>query len=143
MNALAAYGIAADDYHLPDFEESPRGLQELLNKLFQVTPPTALMISDATYVAGTISFLLQRGLQLKRDVSLVCTCADPVLEWHQPPLARIFSDPQPSIKRAVRWIDAVSRGQGDREHKFFSAEFDPGETIGPVRKLGGDMKSGI
>ena len=110
-NALASYGIIADDYHLPDFEASPRGLQELLNKLFHVTPPTALMVSDALHVAGIIIFLNQRGLQVKRDVSLVCACADPALEWHHPPLARIFTDPNEVTKRAVRWVESVSRGQ--------------------------------
>ena len=112
-NALAPYGIIADDYHLPDFEESPRGLQELLNKLFHVIHQPRVTL-HVLHVAGTLSFLNQRGIQVKRDVSIVCACADPILEWHQPTLARIFADPNLSIKRAVRWIDSVSRGQADR-----------------------------
>ena len=50
-NALAASGIIADDYHLPDFQNSPQGLEELLRKLFHMTPPTALMLADPLHVA--------------------------------------------------------------------------------------------
>ena len=76
LDELIAHGIAAGSYHLPEWEESVEGFHARLESLFQLTPPTALIIDEAPLFAATQQFLAGRRLRVPEDVSLVCTDAD-------------------------------------------------------------------
>ena len=130
---LAAHGITAGDYHLPDFEPTAAGLRALYEALFRVTPPTALLIECAEHMVAAIAWLAQRGLSAPRDVSLVCLSPDVSLQWCDPPVARIVWPEDRVVRRVVHWCRAIARGQEDREPVLVPAEFDEGGTIGPVR----------
>ena len=131
---LAAHGIVAGDYHLPDFEPTPVGLHALFESLFLVTPPTALILESAEYAVAAFAFLAQRKLSVPRDVSLVCLYPDVSLHWCLPPVACLRHPDAPVVRRVVRWCRAVARGEVDRAPGLVPAEFDEGGTIGPVRK---------
>lgn len=132
--ALAAYGIEAGDYHLPDFEPTPAGLRSLFESIFRVTPPTALILEEAGYAVAAFAFLARRGLSVPRDVSLVCLYPDTSLQWCDPPVAHLHYENAAVVQRVVRWCRAVARGQVDRAPVMVPAEFDEGGTIGPARK---------
>ncbi len=130
---LAQHGITADDYHIPDFEPTPAGLNALFTSLFRVTPPTALILESGDYSIAALAFLTQRGLAVPRDVSLVCLHPDASMQWCHPPMARLQHDDNAVARHVIRWCRAVARGHVDRESKLFPAEFDEGGTIGQVR----------
>ena len=132
LGELAAHGIATGPYHLPDWEESPAGLAELLENLFQRSPPTALIIDDTTHYLATAEFLARRGIRVPLQVSLVSTDDDHLLAWCYPGIAHIKWDHAPIVRRVVRWIAAVRRGMPDRKIINFPAEFIPGGSIGPL-----------
>lgn len=129
---LAAHGIEPGPYHLPDWEESVAGFHARLESLFQVTPPTAMIIDEAPFFVAALQFCSRRGLRVPQDVSLVCTDADPSFDWCQPSVAHIRWDSGPVVRRILRWARNVSRGRQDRRQTFTPAEFVPGGTIGPV-----------
>ena len=131
---LAAHGIEAGDYHLPDFEPTPAGLHALFAQLFSVTPPTALILESSDYLIAAFSFLAHRRLSVPRDVSLVCLYPATSLQWCNPPVARLRFEDARVVRRVVRWSRAVARGQVDRKPVLVPAEFDEGGTIGPARK---------
>ncbi len=131
---LAAHGIAAGDYHLPDFEPTPAGVRALFESLFRVTPPTALILETPEHAVAAFAFLAQRGLAVPRDVSLVCLYPDTALQWCDPPVAQLRRDEALMVRRVVGWCRAVARGQIDRAPVLVPAEFDGGGTIGPVHK---------
>ena len=131
---LAAHGIAAGDYHLPDFEPTPAGVHALFESLFRVTPPTALIVESAEYAVAAFAFLAQRGLSVPGEVSLVCLYPDTSLQWHHPPVAQLRWEEALVVRRVVRWCRAVAHGQVDRKPVLVPAEFDEGGTIGPARK---------
>lgn len=133
FDELAAQGIAPGPYHLPEWEETPEGLQELLGSLFRVTPPTALIFDEAPLFAATQQFLARRSIQVPEDVSLFCTVDDPTFEWCVPSVACIRWDSRPGIRRIVRWASNVSRGKEDRRQTLTAAEFFPGGTIAWVK----------
>jgi DNA-binding LacI/PurR family transcriptional regulator len=132
LNELAAHGILAGSYHLPDWEESIRGFQERLISLFQLTPPTALIIQESVFYVAALQFCANRGLRVPQDVSLICTDADPTFAWCQPSVAHIRWDTEPVVRRIVRWAANVSRGKEDLRQTLTPAEFVPGGTIGPA-----------
>jgi DNA-binding LacI/PurR family transcriptional regulator len=131
---LASHGIASDEYNLPDWEETPEGLQKLLKSLFQITPPTALLVIEPAHAVATLAFLGERGLQAGRDVSVICMVSDPAFSWRRPPMTHFKVDTEPLVRRVVRWVDSFSRGCPDQEQKSFPVELVRGGTIGPPRR---------
>ena len=134
LDELAAHGIATSDYHLPDWEETPKGFSKLLESLFRHTPPTALIIEEFPRFFAAAEFLARRRIHVPEQVSLVATDCDSSLAWFHPPVAHMRWDNAHIVRRVVRWVDAVRKGKPDRKSIKYPAEFVPGGSIGPVGK---------
>ena len=132
LEELKARGVPVGAFNLPDWAETREGLHELLRSLFQITAPTALIIDAAPLFAAVQQFLAEHGLRVPRQVSLVCTDADPTFAWCLPTIAHIRWDPAPVVRRIVRWAATVSRGRPDVKQTLTPAEFVPGGTMGPA-----------
>lgn len=132
LEELAAHGITASDYSLPDFEPTAAGLRALFESLFRLTPPTALILETADYAAAAMAFLVRRKLAVPHDVSLVCLYPDASLRWCDPPVAQLRHQDALVVRRIVHWCRAIARGKEDRQPVLIPAEFEEGGTIGPV-----------
>jgi DNA-binding LacI/PurR family transcriptional regulator len=130
---LAACGIAASSYHLPSFPETPEGVHGLLSANFQLTPPTAIIVTYTTWLIAALSFMASRGLLAGRDVSLVCLGRDHWMPWHQPPIAHFSGDDSLMVQFITRWVHSVARGQPDNRQKRFPLAFLEGGSISPPR----------
>jgi LacI family transcriptional regulator len=130
LNELDAHGIVPSAYHLPDWDESIEGFHGRLESLFRITPPTALIVDEVQFFFATMQFLMNRGLRVPQDVSLVCTDGSPIFEWGKPTVAHW--DTRPVVRRIVRWAATVSRGEKDLRQTLTKAEFFEGGTIGPA-----------
>lgn len=133
LDELEAHGIRGGPYHLPEWEDRREGFHRLLDELYRVTPPTALILDGAFLFAAAQQHLAQRGMLAPQHVSLVCTAPDPTFAWCQPTITHIRYDLRPVLRRVVRWADNVARGKDDRRQSLTPAEFVPGGTIGPAR----------
>ena len=131
INSLKQHGIPVSDYNLPDWEETVEGLHQLLDALFRVTPPTAMIIDEAPIFAAVQQFLASRGLRVPQQVSLICTDDDPTFAWCKPAISHIRWATGPVLRRIVRWAAKVSIGREDVKQTFSAAEFVSGGTIGP------------
>jgi DNA-binding LacI/PurR family transcriptional regulator len=131
LNELAAHGLAVSAFNLPSWEETIDGFQARLDSLFQLTPPTALIIDEGPLFAAAQQFLACRKILVPQDVSLICTDADPSFDWCQPSISHIRWDSRPVVHRIVRWVDHVSRGRRDLRQTLTFAEFVGGGTVGP------------
>ena len=132
LEVLAAHGIATGPYNLPDWEDSPGGFHHLLEELFRLTPPSALILDEPFLFTAAQQYLARRGILAPEHVSLVCTDPDPTFAWCRPTIAHIHWDPRPVVRRIARWADHVARGQDDRRQSFTKAEFIEGGTVGPA-----------
>lgn len=121
-------------YNLPEWEETPTGFRALLDGLFSATPPTALLIDETPRLMATLAFLAEHGLRVPEQVSLVAMHEDSTLAWCKPTMARLRWDTGPVVRRVVRWVTALERGQPDREQSVFPSEFVDGGSIGPAWK---------
>ena len=128
---LANHGIAVGDYNIPDWKETKEGLQTLLESLFQITRPTALLFDEPPIFAAGQQFLARKGIRVPEDVSVFCTDSDPTFAWCVPAIAHIRWDLRPAILRILRWAKNVSRGRKDLKQTLVSTEFVMGGTIGP------------
>ena len=130
---MEAHGIRTGPYHLPDWEDSREGYHRLLDELFRVTPPSALILGEPFLFAAAKQHLSQRGILAPKHVSLVCTAPDPTFAWCLPSIAHIRYDIRSVLRRVVGWADNVVHGKNDRRKSFTKAEFVDGGTLGPVR----------
>lgn len=131
LDTLRESGCATGDYNLPDWEETNAGFQECLHALFLTTPPTALIVQEATYFVAAMQFLLSRGLRVPGNVSLICTDDDPVFLHCEPPVSSITWDRKAVVRRIIAWAANISRGKPDNTQSLTPATFVPGGTIGP------------
>lgn len=134
LHGLEARGIRTGSYNLPDWEDNIDDFHRCLISLFGRTPPTALIVDEASLFFAVLQFLAQRGLSAPRDVSLVCLDANPCFAWSRPGIAHIHWHPRPVVARVVRWAHNVARDKDDRQNTSIKAEFVEGGTIGPVLK---------
>lgn len=134
LEKMAAHGLPTGPYNLPDWEDTPEGFHRLLDELFRVTPPSALLIDGAFLFTAAQQYLARRGILAPEHVSLVCTDPDPAFAWCRPPIAHMRWDPGPVVRRVVRWANNVSRGKDDRNQSFTKAEFVEGGTVGRARE---------
>lgn len=129
---IAAKGIPVGPYNLPNWDGTREGLYRCLDGLYELTPPTALIIDEASIFIATQQYLARRGMLAPQHVSLVCCDPDPAFAWLEPPITHIRWDSRPLARRIVRWADNVAHGKDDRRPSFTKAKFVGGGTIGPV-----------
>ncbi len=133
LNEMATQGLSVSDYNLPDWEDTVAGFHGRLESLFKITPPTALIVDEAPHFNAVLHFCAMRGIRVPRDISLICTDADPAFAWCKPTISHIRWDSRPVVQRALRWAENVSYGKVDLRQTLTAAEFVTGGTIGPVR----------
>ena len=131
---LEAHGLMVGPYNLPDWEETRQGLHQILESLFRLTPPTAVIVDEQPQFTAVLAFLAGRGIRVPDDVSLVCTDLDRTFDWCEPPIAHIAWDASQVARSVACWIANVSRGMPDRHQFQTAAAFVEGGSIGPVKK---------
>ena len=130
---LAAHGITPGPYYLPDWEDGMKGFQMRLERLFQLTPPTALMVDEMMLFVATQQFLARKKLSVPEDVSLVSMESVPAFDWCSPAVARVDWDHKPVLRRVVSWVDKIASGKKDLRETLTGAKFIEGGTVGPVK----------
>ena len=108
LDEMEAHGIRTGAYHLPDWEDSREGFHRMLDKLYRVTPPSALILDEAFLFAAAQQHLAQRGILAPKHVSLICTAPDPTFAWCLPSIAHIRYDIRAVLRRIVRWAGNVA-----------------------------------
>ena len=123
-------GIQPTRYHLPDWDESTASFYAMLDAMFRITPPSALIVDEAPLFVAVMQFCLARRIRVPDDLSLICTDADSAFAWCQPSVAHIAWDSHPVVRRVLQWAENISRGKDDVRQTFAAAKFMPGGTIG-------------
>jgi len=133
LDTLSAGGITTGSYNLPGWEGGLEGLNRLLHSSFQLTPPTAIIVGSGPTYLATLHFLLNRGIQVPKDLSLIVTAEDPDFYLCEPSVSHIrWKSSRPIVNRIVRWVSNISEGKEDTRQSMIEAEFFEGGTIGPV-----------
>lgn len=131
LSALQAHGIPYDThFNLPDWEDTPDGLERLLESLFRVTPPTALIVLEPVHCVAVCAFLADRSLRIPRDVSVISLVADSIFAFRKPQFSQVRWNNTAMISPVLRWVNAVAAGKHPRTASVIHSTFDPGGTIG-------------
>lgn len=132
FDEMTRHGLSVGPYNMPEWQETADGFRQLLDNLFQVTPPTALFVDEAFILHAALSHLAQKGLTSPADVSLICSDPDPTFAWCNPSIAHIQWDYRPVTRRVLAWARNVSRGKEDIHQTLTKAVFVEGGSIGPA-----------
>jgi DNA-binding LacI/PurR family transcriptional regulator len=131
LNSLEAEDIRTGPYNLPDWDPEGGGLHAMLDSLFKITPPSVLIINDKVNFFAVQQFLLERGIRVPADVSLVCHEHLNALTWCDNPVAYIHWDWAPISRRLRSWMKNASLQKSDTRQHFVKPRFLPGRTLGP------------
>jgi DNA-binding LacI/PurR family transcriptional regulator len=134
LGELSAGGITAGSYNLPGWEGGIEGLYAYLDSSFQRTPPTAIIAGSSPNYFATLHFLLNRGIRVPQDLSLICVDDDSHFKTCRPSVAHIRWSSRPVVNRIVRWVNNVSQGKEDTRQTLIKAEFIEAGTVGPAPK---------
>lgn len=134
LDTLEVEGIKTGAYNLPDWEPTEDGLHTMLESLFKLTPPTAIIINDKVTFSAVLQFLLKRGIRVPDDVSLICHEPINAFNWCDDPIAYIHWDWAPISRRLRSWMKNATLGKTDHRQLFVKPSFLPGRTLGPPAK---------
>jgi len=115
--------------------EAPEELQQAIHKHWnQPAPPTAVVATSPRHALTLAGILLQQGLHIPRDVSIICLRDDAFLSYCVPPFARYTADPDRAAKRCTRaLIQLASAGALRSPQIRVDAQFIEGGTLAPAR----------
>ena len=130
LEEMRNHGLPTGPYNLPHWDETMEGFHRLLNELFRVTPPTALIIDEPFLFHAAKNHLARLGIYAPDQVSLFCVDADPTFAWCQPSIAHLNWDFRPVLRRVTRWVDGVANGKDDRRQTLTPIELVEGGTMG-------------
>jgi len=134
LECLGKHGISLGGYHLPQWQESCEGFQQLLESLFKLTPPSALILHEAHQVVAVLQFIARRGIRVPEDLSLVFLDCDHRFRWCRPTIAQIRWDVREVAACVDQWVGDLSTGRADRRQIGIKSKFVEGGTIGPAPK---------
>lgn len=130
LEELSAHGIEPSQFNLPVWNETAEGLRVCIDAMMRFTPPTAIITSEPPFYFAVQQHLLQSGMKIPDDVSLVCSDADSNFRWLRPSVAHVSWSSQPWVNRIGHWADKISRGKTDRSQSHSKATFIPGDSVG-------------
>ena len=132
LDCLEAEGISTGSYNLPDWDDGDElGLHTMLDSLFKLTPPTVLIINDKVTFCAVLQFLVERGIRVPEDVSLICHELIDSFIWCEQAIAYIQWDWALVSRRLRNWMKNASQGKKDTRQNFVNSSFVPGRTLGP------------
>lgn len=133
LTAMEECGLPPSSYNLPAWEQSPAGLGKLLESLFLITPPTALIfVEPASYVAA-LGLLGLKGIRIPRDLSIINMTSGPMFSLLPLSPAHFKWPIEEHIRRIDRWVKCLAKGGADLAQVTFSAGFEAGETLAPAK----------
>ena len=134
LDELAAHGIETGNYNMPGWEGGFDGLYRCLESLFAKTSPTAMFLFSVAEYFAVAQFLLNRGLRVPGDVSLVCCDMASYFKRYQPTISHVRWNDQLMVNRIGRWAKNISLGKEDTRQTKIDAEFVEAGTVGPAPK---------
>src|SRR5262249_48880107 len=95
-------------------------------------PPTGLLICMTEHAVAVLTHLLNRGVRIPRDISLICRDGDTHLSYVSPSVACYSHSYQTQADRFCRRVvELATTGVLPLKHRRLMPEFNPGETVGP------------
>ncbi|HVE10986.1 MAG TPA: LacI family DNA-binding transcriptional regulator [Paraburkholderia sp.] len=110
-------------------EHGEAALDDLLNA---ADAPSAIMLGGNQLLEGALAAVHRRGLQLGKDLSLVCCDDVPLSRFHQPPIATVMRDATLLGQRAAQLLLAQIAAPGASEPVTLPTWFEARGSCAPL-----------
>ncbi len=130
LETLNKAGIVTGNYNLPDWNGTIDGIQKLLDEIFRLTPPTAIIVDESQIFISVQNNLARRGIFAPQHVSLISADQDPYFDYLRPTVAHVRYDTVSWARRITKWAHNVAINKDDRLQSLTKTELVKGETIG-------------
>lgn len=118
-------------YHTPAArDESPARLEELVRRVFDIRPPTALLALDWPHLLFLKGFAAKNGLRIPEQASIVLLSNDINISWLTPRPAHFRYPVKRLVNTLVRWIEKGAPSQDARS--ALPLTFEPAEGLAPA-----------
>jgi len=131
LDALHEAGMMTGSYNLPAWDGTVEGVHMILNEVFRLTPPSAIIVDEPQIFVSVQNDLARRGILAPDKVSLVAADQDAYFDYLRPSVAHISYDTEPWARRITKWAKNIALGIEDRRQTLTKATFVKGDTIGP------------
>lgn len=129
VRELKKKNLPLSTYNLAVWDNTPSGLKHCLDKLFEMTPPTAILVDDWMIYNAIQHYLFHaRGVD-HHKVSCIAMDYHPSFSWYQPQALHFYWDPVAVVQAAVAWAKNVGRGRNTVAQKLIKAEFRGREVL--------------
>lgn len=123
------------DYVIVRHDGSVDGAYRALARMFAVaTPPTAVLVAQASFYLTTVAFLGERGMRVPRDVSLLCREDETFLGFLKPAPARYACNPTTYARRLRLQLAFAGEPGAPTIHRI-EPRFIAGDSLGPHAAL--------
>ena len=95
------------------------------------TPVSALLVAGTSGALLALSHLARAGTRVPRDLSVVCSMEDPLIQCHVPEVTRYRTSMKKFARALQRLTLDVAAGGTPRRHVLLVPEFFKGETLAP------------
>jgi len=123
IKALEKNHIPHSSYNLVGLDNTPNGLRQCLDKLFQLTPPTAIFVDDWMVHNAVQNYLFHKQGVDRHQVSCICMDYHPSFSWYQPQVPHFYWDPVTVVQCAVAWLKNIGHGKNVIRQKMIKAKF--------------------
>ena len=112
---------------------TPAGLRNSLRGLLHGTPATGLLVALPQFTVGAVTSLIDLGVQVGREMSLIGRDGDAFLDFVTPTVARYEINVPLFVLKLSRMVLTTARGGGIlKSDTFLLPEFVPGDTLGKL-----------
>ncbi|NWK55866.1 LacI family DNA-binding transcriptional regulator [Verrucomicrobiaceae bacterium N1E253] len=119
------------NYHLPSISGTgPEDYGDYLHRAFQHTPPTCLILGNFSQYLMAVSYLMQQGLRIPDDVSVILLSHDTMFDDVLPTIAHFRHPVECTVDRSYDLLVRQIEGESVSGH----------EEVDPVWVLGDSLK---
>ena len=120
----------SSNYNIADFpRNNPQKFWEILENIFTLTPPTAIILPTCHYLATLLSFCNMRGIRIPEDLSVIVVANSSHLPWFRPQIAHFDTPTKQLSKQLIEWI--INHPTQNRGYKDFELPYVPGKSVQP------------
>ncbi len=120
-----------EEYHCPVWNNDPNTLRQLLRRLFDLSHrPTAIILNGLDALIVLYSTLLEKGLTVPNDISIIVSGSDPTFEHFSPRLNHYTTPHKKLAQVLAKMIRAILRGQAPKNRQeVLLMDYLKGESV--------------
>ena len=118
QQVFLSHDLPFSTFNCPRWGKTKEEFNASLHKLFEFTPPSAIILGDAIYIPRMVSFLMKHGMKYPDDVSLIVMDESHELKEYTPPISSFKKSISSMVKLTLRKIENIRFSTGNAQEEI-------------------------